>query len=133
MLVNGTEVTIRDPKPEDINFILSTMLKGLFYGSKFWAEVDQTSFFSNYEPFIKHLMLRSQIKIACLDDDQDVILGYSMANGNTLHFLFVKKSYRKLGIGKLLYPAGIDTVSHITDIGNSLRKKLELKFDPWRI
>src|ERR1022692_61729 len=116
MLINGTEVTIREPRPEDINFILSTMLKGLFYGSKFWNEVDQTSFFQNYEPFLKTLMLRSEIKIACLDDDQDVILGYSMAKANVLHFLFVKKSYRKLGIGKLLYPSGIDTVSHITDI-----------------
>lgn len=131
--INGLQITIREPQPEDINFLLSTFLKGLYYGSKFWALVDQEAFFSNYEPFIKQLMLRSDVKIACLEDDTDVILGYSISRSNVLHFLFVKKSYRKLGIGKLLYPIGIDTVSHITDQGDSMRKKLNLKFNPFLI
>lgn len=131
--INGLDVTVRPPEPADINFLLSTMLKGLYYGSKFWALVDQEAFFSNYEPFIKNLMLKSQISIACLDDDQDVILGWSIYSGETLHFVFVKKSYRKLGIGSLLFPEGITTVSHITDMGDSIRKKKNLKFNPFLI
>ncbi len=131
--INGLQITIREPQPEDINFLLSTFLKGLYYGSKFWGLVDQEAFFQNYEPFVKQLMLRSDVKIACLEEDKDVILGYSISRSNVLHFLFVKKSYRKLGIGKLLYPAGIDTVSHITDQGDSMRRKLNLKFNPFLI
>ncbi len=131
--INGLKVDVREPAPEDINFMLSTMLKGLYYGSKFWAEVDQEAFFSNYEPFIKQLMLKCDIKIACLDDDKDVILGWSMFKESVLHFLFVKKSYRNVGVGKLLYPNGITCVSHITDQGNAIRKKLGLKFNPFNI
>lgn len=131
MNISGIEVTIRDPQPHDINFILSTALKGLYYGSKFWAEIDQDAFFKNYEPFLKTLMLKNTIKIACLDDDQDVILGWSMYHNQTLDFIFVKKSYRKLGIAKLLWPKDINTVSHITDVGNSVRKKMGLKFNPF--
>lgn len=130
-MTDGLNTIIRDPQPEDINFILSTMLKGLYYGSRFWSEVDQDAFFKNYEPFIKNLMIKSQVKIACLEDDQDVILGYSMFDHNILHFIFVKKSYRKLGIGRKLFPDNIDTVSHLTDIGNSIRKRINLKFNPF--
>lgn len=131
MLINGLEIMLREPQQSDINFLLSTMLKGLYYGSKFWAEVDQEAFFSNYEPYIKNLMIKSQLKVACLDDDRDVILGWSMFDKSTLHFMFVKKSYRKLGIGKMLLPEGIENVSHITDQGNAIRKKMNLKFNPF--
>lgn len=131
--MNAINVLVRDARPEDINFILSTMLKGLFYGSKFWSEVDQDSFFKNYEPFIKQLLVKSNVKVACLEDDADVILGYSMYHNDTAHFVFVKKSYRKLGIAKLLWPDNISTVSHITDIGNSIRKRMNLKFNPFSL
>ncbi len=133
MKVNGLEIVIREPQPGDINFLLSTFLKGLFYGSKFWGLVDQEAYFSNYEPFIKNLMVKSQVKVACLDDDQDVILGYCIYNVSTCHFIFVKKSYRKLGIGRMLWPEGIDTVSHLTDQGDSIRKKMNLKFNPFLV
>jgi hypothetical protein len=132
-MINGIDVVIREPQPGDINFLLSTMLKGLFYGSKFWAEVDQEAYFKNMEIFIKQLMLKSTVKVACLGDDPDVILGWSMNDSSVLHFIFVKKSYRKLGIAKLLYPEGITTVSHLTDTGNSIRKKLDLKFNPFLV
>lgn len=131
MNISGIEVSIRNPQPADINFMLSTALKGLYYGSKFWAEVDQESFFKNYEPFLKTLMLKTDIKIACLEDDPDVILGWIMYHKQTVDFVFVKKSYRKLGIAKLLWPSDITTVSHITDQGNSIRKQMKLKFNPF--
>lgn len=129
--INGIQIELRDPQPGDINFLLSTMLKGLYYGSKFWGLVDQDSFFTNYEPYLKTAMINNNISIACLADDPDIILGYSVYKGSNLQFIFVKKSYRKLGVGKLLYPSGIETVSHLTDIGNSIRLKLGLKFNPF--
>ncbi len=129
--INGIKILVREPQPEDINFILSTMLKGLYYGSRFWSLVDQDAFFSNYEPFIKQMMLSNTIKVACLEEDPDVILGYSLFKQSNLHFIFVKKSYRKLGIAKLLYPKDTETVSHLTDMGDSIRKKLNLKFNPF--
>ena len=133
MNINGIDITIREPKVEDISFLLSTFLKGLYYGSRFWALVDQEAFFSNYEPFIKQLLIKSKVSVACLTEDPDVILGYSIFNNTTLHFIFVKKSYRKLGIARLLFPKDITMVSHITDSGDSIRKKLNLKFNPFSL
>jgi hypothetical protein len=129
--LSGIKVLIREPQPEDINFILSTMLKGLFYGSKFYGSIDQETFFLVYEPFIKQLLINNFVKVACLEDDVDVILGYSVFKNTNLQFIFVKKSYRKLGIGRLLFPKEIQTVSHLTDVGDSIRKKLNLKFNPF--
>jgi len=131
--INGLDILIRPPEPADINFLLSTFLKGLFYGSKFFGMIDQEAYFTNYEKFIKQLMIKSTVQIACLADDKDVILAYCIYKDNVIHFSFTKKSYRKLGIAKLLYPSGIDTCSHITDSGDSIRKKLGLIFNPFSI
>ena len=131
MDLNGIEIEIREPAPGDINFLLSTMLKGLYFGSRFYAPIDQECFFSAYEPFIKQLMLKSTIKVACLADDKDVILGYSIFRSECVSFVFVKKSYRKLGLARMLYPPGMVFCDHITDSGDVLRKKLNLRFNPF--
>ena len=133
MMINGLDILVRSPQPGDINFLLASTLKGLYYGSRFWGEVDQVAFFNNYEPYLKQLMLRRDIKVACLSDDQDVILGFSIFKDETLDWVFIKKSYRKLGIGKLLVPDTITTVSHITDSGNSIRKTKGWKFNPFSV
>lgn len=131
--MNDQDITIRDPEAGDLNFILSTWLKAIYYGSEYWNLVDQEAYFKNMEPFIKKLLIKSTVKVACLSDDTDVVLGYSVYQNNSIHMIFVKKSYRKLGIGKMLYPEGIDTVSNLTTQGNAIRKKMNLKFDPFAI
>lgn len=131
MDLNGIEIEIREPQPGDVNLLLSTFLKGLYFGSRFYSLIDQECFFSAYEPFTKQLLLKSTIKVACLKDDPDVILGYSVFRGDCISFLFVKKSYRKLGLARMLYPPGMVYCDHITDSGDVLRKRLKLRFNPF--
>jgi predicted membrane metal-binding protein len=131
--INGIQISIREPSPGDINFFLSTMLKGLYYGDSWFSEIDQEIFFSVYEPFVKNILINNYVKVACLEDDPDVIISYIVYRDTNIVFSFTKKSYRRLGIMKLLCPSGMKTVSHLTKQGNSIRKKLGLKFNPFII
>ena len=125
--------SLRDAIKSDESFIFATLLKSLYFGDSWFSHVDKTSFMKNYHLLIENLLAQDgmQIKIACLKEDSDVILGYSMYRGNVLHYVFVKKDWRKAGIARALVPNHISTVTHATKIGLSILKKKNLIFDPF--
>lgn len=76
------------------------------------------------------IIWRSQVKVACLEEEPDVVLGYAVYEGETLHWVFVKKAWRKLEIASKLVPKKISRITHITKLGKSLKDK-EWVFDPF--
>lgn len=73
------------------------------------------------------------VTVACLKDDTDVVLGYAVSTGGCLHYIFVKKAWRKIGLGKSLLPKDLKSVSHLTEVGRSLlRKHPSVYFDPFQ-
>jgi len=72
------------------------------------------------------------VKVACMKDAPDVILGYSVYSGTRLDWVYVKDRWRGLGVAKDLVPTNITTVSHVTDTGRSiLKKNSDILFDPF--
>lgn len=120
-------------KPEDLNFILSTWIKGYFYGSDELSYMTESpmakrEFFIQYEPLIKSILSRptTKIKVACLSDSFDDIVGYSVeenqGNEKVLHWVFVRSEWRKIGIAKSLLNDKITHVSHLSNLGKKLNK-----------
>lgn len=120
----------RGPSYADEAFIYSTWLRGLYYGNDWFRKIDKKSFFDKYRLVIDHLLKSANIDIVCLEDSQDVIVGYVAYSGDKLHWIYVKKSWRKLGIGKQLLPEGITCVTHLTKRAAKNPKVKEWKFDP---
>ena len=125
--------TIRDAIKADESFIFATWLKSLYFGDSWFSHTEKNSFMKNYHKLIESLLSQDgiQVKIACLKEDSDVILGYSMYKNNTLHYVFVKKDWRKAGIARALVPNHISTTTHATKVGLSILKKKNLIFDPF--
>lgn len=117
---------IRDLKESDENFVLSTFLKGLYYGDSWFSQIPKNIFMDNYKKVAQALVKTQVIKIACLKDDPDVIIGYSILSHDyqTIHFVYVKEKWRKRGIGRSLLPQYPNAVSHLTTLGKSLLNKL---------
>jgi hypothetical protein len=129
-------VAVRDWVPGDRNFILSTWLKGLRYGNEWFEAIDSKVYFDFYHKVIETILAHplTTVKVACLADDSDVILGYSVSTGPCLNWAFVKKEWRSIGIGRDLVSKEITTVTHLTSLGKSiLRKHPELKFNPFAL
>ncbi len=120
--------TIRDAEEGDRPFIFSTWLRGMFYGNQWFGQVPKDIFMANYHRVIENLLESpgTIVKVACLTDDKDIILGYSVyrdaGDGSVLDYVFVKQAWRKVGIGKSLVPSDVKAVTHLTEQGRAMLK-----------
>lgn len=120
-------VAIRVANDSDRNFILATWLRGLYYGDTWFGEIPKNIFMEKYHSILERLLsLDTTITvIACLKDDPEVILGYAVQdlNETTLHYAFVKKAWRNIGIAKDMVSKKTVTATHLTKSGLSILKK----------
>lgn len=126
-------IVIRDPLPADKNFILSTWLKGQYFGNSFYTQMPEDMYYREYSKHIIEIMSRDgvEIRIACSAQDSSWIVGFSVFKGDTLHWIHVKRDYREKGIGTiLLHNAPITTVTAITKIGLAILQNKGLIFNP---
>ncbi len=129
-------IAIRDGTLEDINFIFSTWLKGLRYGNDFFKLIDQEAYFDKYHQVLEGVLSNpsTTVKVACLVEDQSVIIGYAVFRGLVLDWVFVKKPWRNIGIAKDLVPSDVSTITHITKIGVSLlAKNPKVRLNPFAL
>lgn len=127
-------IVIRDGVDDDKNFILLTWRKGLRYGNDWFELIEKSAYDVNYTKAINHILdlVLTEVKIACLKDSPDVILGYSVYTSNKLHYAFTRRAWRNIGIFKSLVPKNVDTVTHVTDAGRAILKKYpSIKFNPF--
>lgn len=127
-------VSTRSANANDKNFIFATWLRGLKYGNDWYNEIDSATYFSVYHQVLEAVLAKpdTKVTVSCLKDDPEVVLGYSVHTSDKLHWIFVKKAWRSIGIAKSLIPANIKTVTHLTTVGKSILKKYpEVKFNPF--
>ena len=126
-------VTVREYSPLDRNFILATWLRGAYYGIDLFNKIPKAIFMENYHSLIEKFLQSSNviIKVACLKDDPEVVLGYSVSRSirygeadiNILDWMFVKSAWRGIGIGKMLLPTRLNACTHLTKSGQSILKQ----------
>jgi hypothetical protein len=133
-------LTIRDVRQEDVPFILSTWLKGLYYGGdKMLRKIPKDVFMANQHKNIERILQTPgvQVKVACLKEDADVIVGYSVyrTGGDITVFdwAFCKRDWRGIGIAKSLAPPHFDIVTNLTRPAEAILQKSfpKVTFNPW--
>lgn len=118
-------------------FVYSGWLESLRYGNDMFKLIDSESYYKAYSTYITNILKRptSRLRIAVLTDDEDVALGWSVDEGDVLHYIYVPKDYRNKGTGlcSSLIPPGIKTFSHLTTPWMQIwqKKYPSLKFNPF--
>lgn len=128
-------ITYRASTTDDEHFILSTWLRGLYYGNSWFRQIPKEIYFKNYEPLLKKKLPHLQTQVACLVEDPSIILGYAVMEKKQnlifLHWVFVKKTWREIKIAKdLMKPFKIEAVTHLTTLGKQLLPK-HIHFNPF--
>lgn len=128
-------VEIQLSAPIDRHYVCGTWLPGLYYGNPWFKEIYKQAYFDKYIKVI-HAILDSpsvSINAAVLKEDPDVVLAYAVIGDalcNTLHWVYTKPSWRKFGLAKAIVPETIKTVTHLTNVGRSIKPK-DWIFDPF--
>lgn len=114
---------------EDQACIYATWRNAACYGvNKASRPKDEKAFFKEQTVLIRDILKTAQVRIACLEDHPMTIIGYSVALETHLEFIYVKIEFRGKGIGRLLMPKNIETVTpNLTKIGAIIVKKKKLK------
>ncbi len=120
-----------------IPMLFSRWLRSLRFGNPLFKKVRSKDYFRNYHTYIEKLLSKpdSQVRLAVLSDDHDVVLGFSVSREDVLDYVHVHTDYRKIGIGAKLIPEGITTFTHLTETATNIwqynEKYKELKFNPF--
>lgn len=130
-------VEIRGFTASDAKFILATFLTGLYYGDSWLKNIPKDIFMDSYKIIALGLLAHphTNIQIACLKEDIDTIVGYSILSEDfqSIHWVYVKAAWRKQGIAKALLPKYPTTATHMSELGLVLMKKFEgLIFNPFK-
>jgi hypothetical protein len=133
MTVDNEIVIIRDGTHQDHGLIISTWLTGLYYGNTWFREIERDLYFNTYKKVVKAILNKptTEIKIACLKDDEDTAVGYAVFEDETLHWAFTRPAWRCFGFAKKLVPLKITTVTHLTNVGRSIKHKHKWVFNPF--
>lgn len=129
-------IAIRDALQEDINFIYATWLRSYRSGSSIGRQARNTVYYREYNKVIDHLLNSSTIKVACLDDDPLIILGYAVFDRDNIHYIFVKEAFRRLGIARRLVESSLilpETCTHTTFIADKIIDKFKIEFNPFKL
>lgn len=118
--------------PTDEAFIYATWIKGYQGGLNWFRKIPRNLFQHTYRKIIQRILTDREIKVACLIEDPDVIIGYCVYKGLRVDWVYVKENWRKIGIAKDLLPVNFSSVSHMTNIAYEILKKYpQIIFNPF--
>lgn len=134
-----TEIEIRPARTEDTEFVFATWLRSYRHASQFAKKISNEVYYRWHHKVIERILARgAQVYIAHPIGEPEVILGYICLESQdklVVHYIYVKKAFRKMGVAKMLYTPEIgDVFTHWTaDMDWATKKWPELTYDPYRI
>jgi hypothetical protein len=112
----------------DAGFIFSTWSKGVYFSSFVPILTLKNNWFRDHYEHVKNLLqdTDTHIRVVAMSDSPDMILGYSVREGDMLEWIYVKEAYRRQGLAKLLLkdqPIHRFNSSQMTKIGQAIFEK----------
>ena len=105
---------LRPVVEDDLAFIFNSWLKSYRF-SHFGEKITNTIYFNDHHKIIEAILDKGNVLIACSIDDPSQLYGYIVTGSEdgvlVLHFIYVKHTFRNMGIGKTL----LDAVGHSSD------------------
>lgn len=133
------EIIIRDLIPDDdFAFVIDSWLRSYYlhtYPQK--PHMPKAVFFAARAKIIKQLLIEATTLLAVKSDDPNIIVAYICFDKkeNTIHYVYVKESFRGFGICRqLLLSQGFfdgTRVTHLTTKGRKILLSMNYSYSPY--
>jgi GNAT superfamily N-acetyltransferase len=92
----------------DFGHIIKSWMFGFLYSGSYAKGVPSLLYKAEHGRLIEHTIAEcyQTIKVACDPEHEDQILGFLIGSPGILHYICVKKVYRRFGVGRYLIEAG---------------------------
>lgn len=101
---DSSRIIIREANSGDKNFILSTWMKGNYFGNSIFKSIPQDLRFKDYTRYMEAVLSdpEAEARVACDESAPEWAVGFSITRQDTLYWIHIKEGYRRMGIGSLL-------------------------------
>ncbi len=93
------ELHFRPALTTDLPLIYNSWLKEYYYSTKY---ITATLFNKEYHKVIEYILSYSSVMILCNKDEIDHIIGYIVYTNDVIHWIYIKSSFRLMGLGRKL-------------------------------
>ena len=118
-----------------LNLVRSRWMRSYKTCNDYMKLVHSPGYYFAYSNYVSQVLNRDNtlVRLAVLDEDEDIVLGFSVCSGHILHYVHVPKLYRKQGIGTMLMPDEVEWTTHLTKIGMRIwaSKYPNIRFNPF--
>lgn len=139
----SSEIEVRTAFLEDVPFIFATWLRSYRHASSFARKISNEVFYARHHMVVDMILKRegSSVLVAHPKGEPDVILGYLVTERqpdgtDVVHYTYVKKSFRQMGIARALWSTLEKkkyTITHYTVDADWISNKYNTIYDPYRI
>lgn len=91
------KIILRTAYPPDYPFVFATYLRNRWFDKKNTTTLRRSTWSQLQHKRLERILESEKVLIACLDEDTDVIVGYSFKDGQTV-FSYVKLPFRAPGL-----------------------------------
>lgn len=133
-------VKLRPAIQEDVPFIFNAWLRS-YRTSDFARNIDSKIYYSEQHNLIERLLQKSETLVIVSETDSTQIYGFICSTKTdgilTIHYLYVKHSFRKLGLARSLLqvakhdPSIASVYTHETKTGKKLSKIFNMFYHPY--
>ena len=133
-------IRLRPLIEDDLAFIFNSWLKSYRF-SDLAEKITNTIYFADHHKVIERLIEDSKVVVACNEEDPSQVYGYIVGGAldgiALLHFIYVKHTFRNMGVGKTLLDAmGHDkekagVYTHHTRMADKLAAKYNFVYHPY--
>lgn len=111
------KIAFRPPLEQDTNFILSSWAES-FRRSPWSGVLPDKAFYDAHRAHLRSILSRPSTSILCCvaegEEPPNDMFGWGCWEGKTLHYIYVKHLYRKMGVGRaILSRTGLDPKSEV--------------------
>jgi hypothetical protein len=103
-------VLVRDARDADFAFIVDAWCRS-FEHSPAVKGADREAYRTEMVRMVRSVMGRATTRVACDHEDDDVLLGFATFSGPVLHYVYVRKDFRQMGIVRAMLE-GVDIVHY---------------------
>lgn len=107
-MITDDRIEIRKYRESDRPFLTSTWLRNYKFSSYFAKRIKHEVFFKGHQAIIDRLLKKPSVTVlmACDKNHDDTMIGYlayEPGEHPTIHFIYVKDTFRMMGIARALF------------------------------